>query len=73
MGKYTGSLVDVAIPKPPVNKTRLSEKAFTTIFKNEHYVGSNNIYCISVNMCAMIDKFSGPYLTVHFPKVNKFA
>ena len=60
MGKYTGSLVDVAIPKPRVNKTRLSEKVFTAIFKNEHYVGSNNIYCISVNTCAMIDKFSGP-------------
>ena len=58
--KNTESLVDVAIREPRVNKIRLSEKAFTVIFKKENYVGSNNIYCISIIMCAMIDNFSRP-------------
>ena len=59
--KNTESLIDVAIREPRVNKIRLSEKAFTVIFKKEHYVGSNNIYCISISMCAMIDNFSRPF------------
>ena len=58
--KNTESLIDVAIREPRVNKIRLSEKAFTVIFKKENYVGSNNIYCISIIMCAMIDNFSRP-------------
>ena len=58
--KNTESLIDVAIREPRVNKIRLAGKAFTVIFKKEHYVGSNNIYCISISMCAMIDKFSRP-------------
>ena len=60
MDKNTESPVDVAIREPRVNKIRLSEKAFTVIFKKEHYGEFNNIYCISIRMCAMIDKFSRP-------------
>ena len=47
MGKSTGGRVDVAIRKLRVNKTRLAKNAFTVIFKNENYVGSNNISCKS--------------------------
>ena len=50
--KNTESLIDVAIREPRVNKIRLSEKAFTVIFKKEHYVGSNNIY-LSQLVCAL--------------------
>ena len=52
MDKNTESLIDVAIREPRVNKIRLSEKAFTVIFKKEHYVGSNNIY-LSQLVCAL--------------------
>ena len=54
-----------------VNKNRLSENAFTIIFKNEHCTESNNMCCTVRGLRSK--KFTRPSITVHTSKLNDFV
>ena len=70
--KFLGFLREAlfCIPKLRVNKNRLSENAFTMIFKNEHYMESNNMCCTVRGL--RLKKTTRPSITVHTSKLNLF-
>ena len=54
-----------------VNKNRLSENAFTMIFKNEHYMESNYMRCTVRGL--PLKKTTRPSITVYTSKLNDFV